>query len=142
MRIDTEIKSVSVEIGDKEYPVAEKTVEVAERLRKAKMDAAKSGKMEYELWREHLEILLGRAAAKELFPAGKTENLDRMELIYYGVMDAFNANGREVRDERVDASLSEAKALAEYLKPVGELVALLKAEPAKVSPFPAIRKPL
>lgn len=142
MRIDTEIKSVIVEIDDKEYPVAAKTVEVAERIRKAEMDAAKSGKMAYELWREHLDILLGRAAVKELFPGGKGENLDRMELIYYGVMDAFNANGREVRDERMTNAASEAKAIAEALKPVGELIALLKSEPAKVSPFPAIRKPL
>lgn len=142
MRIDTEIRPVVVEIDDKEYPVAAKTVDIAEKLQKAETAAGKVNKLAFVLWREHLEILLGRAAVKELFPGGNAENLDRMEAIYYGVMDAFNYNGREQRDARREASVSEVREIAEALKPVGELLSLLKGAPAaNVSQFPAIKRP-
>lgn len=142
MRIDTEIKSVIVEIDDKEYEVAAKTVDVAEKLQKAEINARKSGKLAFELWREHLEIVLGRAAVKELFTGGRDENLDRMEAIYYGVMDAFNANGRERRDERMETSASEAKALVDAIKPLVDVLSMLnKSGEIAATPFPMIKRP-
>lgn len=142
MHIDTEIHPVVVEIDDREYEVASKTVDIAERLQKAEMSATKSGKLAFELWREHLEILLGRAAVKDLFPNGKNENLDRMEAIYYGVMDAFNFNARDRHEARRKASVSEVEDIADALKPLGELLSLLKSAPtANVSQFPTIKRP-
>ena len=143
MHIDTEIRPVIVEIGDKEYPVAPKTVDIAEKLHKAEDAAIKSKKLAYEMWREHLEILLGRTAVKEIFPGGKAENLDRMEAIYTGVMDAFNFNGREQREARTDAAVAEAKAVSDALKPLSDLFTLMgKAQPnEKVVGYPTIKRP-
>ncbi|MEA4899327.1 MAG: hypothetical protein VB115_13955 [Christensenellaceae bacterium] len=139
MRIDPDIKPVVVEIDDKEYAVAAKTVDIAEKLQKAEETAVKTAKPQFELWLQHLEILLGRAAVRELFPGGKNENLDRMEAIYYGVLDAFNYNGREARSARAEDTVTEAKAIAEALKPLGDLMALLGG--AGDGKFPAIRRP-
>jgi len=128
MRIDTEISPVIVEIEDKEYPVAVKTIEIAEKLQKAEDAAVKGKKSEFEMWLAHLEILLGRAAVKELFPKGKAENLDRMEAIYYGVMNAFDYNGREAREARAEETVAEAKAIADALKPLAELMAAVNGK--------------
>lgn len=125
MRIETEISPVIVEIDDKEYPVAAKTVDVAEKLQKAEESAAKARKPQFELWLQHLEILLGRAAVKELFPGGKSENLDRMEAIYYGVVSAFDYNGREAREARAEETVAEAKAVSDALKPLADLMSML-----------------
>jgi len=139
MRIETEIQPVIVEIEDKEYPVAAKTVDVAEKLKKAEDTAIKEKKPEFSLWLAQLEILLGRAAVKELFPGGKAENLDRMEAIYYGVMAAFDYNGREAREARAEETASSAKDLAEALKPLADLMAMVggKADPK----YPTVKRP-
>ena len=139
MRIETEIQPVIVEIEDKEYPVAAKTVDVAEKLHKAEDDAVKGGKPQFELWKAQLEILLGRAAVKELFAGGKTENLDRMEAIYYGVMNAFDYNGREAREARAEETAATAKDLAEALKPLADLLALANGKPDPK--YPTVKRP-
>jgi hypothetical protein len=138
MRIDIEITPVVVEIDDREYELASKTVDVAEKLQKAEEAAIKAKKPEFTLWLQHLEILLGRAAVKELFPGGKAENIDRMEAIYYGVMNAFDHNGREAREARAEATIEEAKAISGALKPLADLMALMggRAEPK----YPTIKR--
>ena len=78
MRIDTEIRPVIVEIDGKEYNVAPKTVELLEKLRGVEDAAVKAGKMRHEMEMEQLELLLGWQAVRELFSAGKKENVDRV----------------------------------------------------------------
>lgn len=138
MRIDTEIRPVIVEIDGKEYDVAPKTVELLEKLRHAEDTAVKAGKMRYEMEIEQLEILLGRQAVRELFSAGKRENVDRVDAIYYGVLDAFDASSRERREARTDAMADEFRAMAEALKPMAEMMALIRNNPGK---FPGIKRP-
>ena len=138
MRIDTEIRPVIVEIDGKEYDVAPKTVELLEKLRHAEDTAVKAGKMRYEMEIEQLEILLGRQAVRELFSAGKRENVDRVDAIYYGVLDAFDASSRERREARTDAMADEFRAMAEALKPMAEMMALIRNNPGK---FPGIQRP-
>jgi hypothetical protein len=84
-------------------------------------------------------VLLGRAAVKELFPGGKTENLDRMEAIYYGVMNAFDYNGREAREARAEETAATAKDLAEALKPLADLLALANGKPD--TKYPTVKRP-
>lgn len=121
MQINTEIKEIIVTIDDTDYTVAEKTVDVAERLKKA--EAAHVGKSsQYELWLAQLEIILGKDAIKALFPNGRKENLDRMENIYYGVMSAFDHNGSEMRDERYRDTMEEIDLIASKLKPLLEVM--------------------
>lgn len=146
VHIDTEIHPVTIEIDDKEYEVAAKTVDIAEKLQKAEINAGKSAKLQHELWRQHLEILLGRTAVRELFSAGKTESLDRMEGIYYGVMEAFNYNGREQRAARQEASVSEITGIAEAVEPINRLLELLERtkniqSKANGKQFPTIKRP-
>lgn len=130
MRIDADIREVSVEIDGNTYPVAAKTVAVAEKLKKAQ-EISEGAKPQYELWLSHLEILLGAKAVRALFPDGRNENLDRMEAIYYGVMDAFDVNGRELRAARSDRLTDQAAELADALEPVTRLLALLEARQAE-----------
>lgn len=138
MRIDTEIRPVIVEIDGKEYNVAPKTVELLEKLRGAEDAAAKAGKMRHEMEMEQLELLLGRQTVRELFSAGKKENVDRVDAIYYGVLEAFDASSRERRETRMDAMADEFSAIAEALKPLAEMMALMRNAPGK---FPAIKRP-
>lgn len=138
MRIDTEIRPVIVEIDGKEYNVAPKTVELLEKLRGAEDAAVKVGKMRHEMEMEQLELLLGRQAVRELFKAGKNENVDRVDAIYYGVLEAFDASSRERREARTDAMADEFRAIAETLKPLAEMMALMRNAPGKL---PAIKRP-
>lgn len=138
MRIDTEIRPVIVEIDGKEYDVAPKTVELLEKLRGVEDAAVKAGKMRHEMEIEQLELLLGRQAVRELFSAGKKENVDRVDAIYYGVLDAFDASSRERREARTDAMADEFRAIAETLKPLAEMMALMRNAPGKL---PAIKRP-
>lgn len=138
MRIDTEIRPVIVEIDGKEYNVAPKTVELLEKLRGVEDAAVKASKMRHEMEMEQLELLLGRQAVRELFSAGKRENVDRVDAIYYGVLEAFDASSRERREARTDAMADEFSAIAEALKPLAEMMALMRNAPGK---FPAIKRP-
>ena len=138
MRIDTEIRPVIVEIDGKEYDVAPKTVELLEKLRGVEDAAVKAGRMRHEMEMEQLELLLGRQAVRELFSAGKRENVDRVDAIYYGVLDAFDASSRERREARTDAMADEFSAIAEALKPLAEMMALMRNAPGKL---PAIKRP-
>lgn len=138
MRIDTEIRPVIVEIDGKEYDVAPKTVELLEKLRGVEDAAVKAGKMRHEMEIEQLELLLGRQAVRELFKAGKNENVDRVDAIYYGVLEAFDASSRERREARTDAMADEFRAIAETLKPLAEMMALMRNNPGK---FPGIKRP-
>lgn len=138
MRIDTEIRPVIVDIDGKEYDVAPKTVELLEKLRGVEDAAVKAGKMRHEMEMEQLELLLGRQAVRELFNAGKNENVDRVDAIYYGVLEAFDASSRERREARTDAMADEFSAIAEALKPLAEMMALMRNAPGKL---PAIKRP-
>lgn len=121
MQINTEIKDVIVTIDGKDYIVAEKTVDVAERLKK--VESAHVGKStQYELWLAQLEIMLGRDSVRELFPKGRGENLDRMENIYYGVLSAFDHNGAELRDERYRETMDTLAQMSDRLKPLTEIM--------------------
>ena len=138
MRIDTDVRPVIVEIDDKEYAVAPKTVDLLEKLRHAEDMAVKDGKMRHEMEIEQLELLLGRQAVRELFSAGKRENVDRVDAIYYGVLDAFDASSRARREARTDAMADEFRTIADALKPLAEMMALIRNNPGKL---PGIKRP-
>lgn len=117
MRIDTDISAIIVEIEGNEYEVAEKTVAVAEKIQKAQNDHV--GKPEYQLWLAMIEIILGKSACKKLFPNGKSENLDRMERIYMGVLKAFGHNSEELEEEQRQ---SRSEGISEQIRPIVELM--------------------
>lgn len=122
-RIDTEIPEVIVEIEDKEYTVAPRTVEIMDKLIEVGKDYA--GKPNYRLWMAELEVLLGKKACHELFTGGKSENVDRLQMIYSGVVRAFQHTDEEISAQtRERAAESIATALAplnEFLKRVNDV---------------------
>lgn len=125
--IETDIKAVVVEIEGKEYPVAEKTVEVAEKLN----DAARkcSGMPEYKLWLAELDVLLGKDAARELFVSGKKENIDRIHRIHSGVMRAFDYNASALQEEETERQRELIAPLTELLR---QVAAVSRGEEKKV----------
>ena len=122
MRIDTEVPTMTVEIEDKDYEVAPRTVEIAEKL--ADVEKASQGKPLYRLWLAELEILLGKDACRELFVGGKNENIDRLQRIFAGVSRAFLFTAEELEAEAGERRL---EALSAALAPVNELLRNVRA---------------
>lgn len=120
MQINTEIDAVIVEIDGEEYPVAEKTVAVADAL-----DAVAKkfdGKQVYQLWMAELEVLLGKDAVKRLFSSGKNENIDRIERIHHGVLQAFEYNSKALEAELMNDKADVLAGISRSLAPLTELL--------------------
>lgn len=132
MKIDVQIRPVAVEIDGSTYPVAVKTVAVADRL--AKISAAPETPR-YQIWLDQLRVVLGKAAVSELFANGKKEDLDRMEAIYAGVMGAFDHNGKELRGQREKAELDHLHDLAATLSTISDKVGEIYGK------YPGIARP-
>ena len=120
MRIDTDIERVSVEIEGDEYKVAEKTVAVADAL----IDAAArcDGKPEYKQYLADLEVLLGADAVRRLFPDGKRENIDRMQRIHAGVLDAFDYNSRVMQDAQAERQREMLAPVSDFMRQTAQLL--------------------
>lgn len=116
-RIDTEVENIIVEIDDKEYPVAAKTIEVSDKL--YEIEAESKGKPAYKMWLAELRVLLGDAAVNELFHSGKAENVDRIQSIYMGVAKAFNHHFDAIEAGNRE---SDMQAVATALAPINELL--------------------
>lgn len=125
--IRTDIERISVEIEDKEYQVAEKTVDTADKLIAAQKKCM--NQPEYKLWLAELEVLLGAEAVRELFHSGKKENIDRIQRIHSGVCRAFEYNAQIIRDEEVERQRELLAPLSELFK---QLAATIKADEKKV----------
>lgn len=123
MRIDTDVDRVLVEIEGAEYEVAPKTVAVADAL----IDAAArcDGKPEYRLWLAELEVLLGADAVRRLFSDGKRENIDRMQRIHAGVLEAFEYNSRTVQEQAAQRQREALEPMSDFLR---QLAQALNAE--------------
>lgn len=100
MTIETNVEQINVEIDGVEYPLTPHTIETNEKL----IEAAKKneGKPLYCRWLAEMEIVLGKTALKKIFPNGKRENIDRMRMIYNGVVFAFKTYENSQAEE--DAS--------------------------------------
>lgn len=120
MRINTEIDTIIVEIEGEEYLVADKTVAVADALEAAAKKCV--GKPEYMLWKAQLEVLLGKDAVKRLFSSGQNENIDRMERIYQGVLQAFDTNSTAPAMEQINDRADKLVELSRSLVPLTELL--------------------
>lgn len=112
--IETYIHDMNVEIDGKEYKVAPKTVEIAEKLSEAAKKCA--GQPEYKLWLAEMEIVLGREAVRAIFKDGRKENLDRMYRIYTGVWEAFEYNAEEVNREKLERQQDALAGMTDTLK--------------------------
>lgn len=105
MRIETKIDRVRVEIEGRVYALAEKTIAVAEALRRVRRKYRDTPG--YRLWLAELRVLLGKRAVKKLFTDGERENLDRMQRIHDGVLRAFEHNAAQIEEEHLAAALRQ-----------------------------------
>ncbi|MBQ8088445.1 MAG: hypothetical protein IJ234_08505 [Clostridia bacterium] len=120
VKIETQVEPVALEIEGEQYAVAPRTVQTEERL-----NAARALGSEGEIWRAELEALLGWEAVNRLFVSGEAENLDRMEKIRMGALQAYGAAGEQLhRAQRERAAREIATALA----PINELLRRARAE--------------
>lgn len=98
------------------YEVAAKTVGVMEKLEA--LDKKAQTTPVYKLWPEELEVLLGREAVRQLFHAGKDEDLDRMMLIREQVLSEFNRAQDELAQEKAEKQTRTAQQLLTQLEAV------------------------
>ena len=77
MHIDTQTTPMRVEIEGREYPLAPRTARLAEKLRRVEEAGLREGRPHHKVEMSQLSLLLGRRAARELFPRGGGEDLDR-----------------------------------------------------------------
>lgn len=135
-RINTEITRYTIEINDREYEIAENTIGIAEKLRKAEQDTQKEPR--YKMWIAELEILLGRDAMREIFPGNKDDiNIDLLHRIYLGVATAFKANGEASEHEYMER---DAREMRDVLAPITDTMKLVDKF-SKVEPSGGIHRP-
>lgn len=139
MHIETQIRPVTVEIEGEDYRVYPKTVELLERMRRVEELAVQGGRMQHEMEIEQLKLLLGKQAVRRLFGGGRKLNVDRVDAIYFGVLDAFDAHSRRLREERSEALAAEFRALSDAIAPISEMTSLLRGGPE--GGIPAIPRP-
>ena len=120
MRIDTEIAEVTVEIEDNEYVLAPRTVELCDRLRA--LEKKYEGQALYRLWLAELELIMGKAALKQIFPNGGKENVDRIYAIYKGVARAFSYNSAALDSDERATELEQYDGAIERVVSVGNAI--------------------
>lgn len=123
-RIQTLVLPAAVEIEGAEYRVAERTVAVEEALRAAQKQL--EGKPAHRLYLRELKILLGEAAVKQLFAAGRRENVDRLQQIHAGVCAAFERNAVRVERERAARHAQQWSDLTAALAPIAAVLRQLE----------------
>lgn len=126
MIINTDVAKIVVEIDDNEYELADRTIELMKKLVKIEEDSVASGRLEPEKQLDQLQLLMGKEAVRKVFPKGQKENADRLNAIYYGVIQAFDTNAARVRAENAQARREELNAVTEPLKPLAEVLAAMK----------------
>lgn len=129
MRIRTHIEPIVVDIDGEEYPIAAKTVAVAEKIRAA--SAAAAGQPEYKAWLAILRVLLGSEAMEQLFNSADSENIDRIERIYVGVLHAFNAHHEALEKEMRDASAANMSQITQMAQSVNALLRNVQSDPTR-----------
>ena len=120
MNIDTEVRNVIVTIDGVDYPVRDRTEETEELLRDH--DRRRASSTMYESDISLVEILLGKEAAKSLFPNGKKESLLRLHKIAKGVIDAYTYQMDELEKAEIDRQLAQWEDIGTRTKPVVELL--------------------
>ena len=138
-RINTNVEQIVVEIDGEEYPVAAKTVAVADQL--AAAQRRYNGKPEYQLWLAELEVLLGKETVKRLFVSGSAENIDRIQMIYAGVCRAFDHNAVNIEAEDAERKAETVASMARAMGPINELLRQLQRYQQPGDNVQMIRRP-
>lgn len=109
----SDISPIIVEIEGNEYPLAAKTVEVLDKLRAAQESC--TGMMQHNLWLAELRVLLGSTAIEKLFVNGAKENVDRLQRIHAGVVNAFEHHSMNTEKQIAETRMAMIDDLLRFL---------------------------
>lgn len=112
-KIELELNTYELEINGKPYPIVQRTEETESKIRAR--DEKINKVSEYESNIELLNILLGESAVREIFPNGKSSNLDMIaKAAYYALKYYYhekNAFESEVLNKQIDLLKTTSKAV-------------------------------
>lgn len=115
---------IKVQIDGQEYAIPERTERLEKKL-KAHDDRIRTVsqyRSDYDL----VEIILGEDTAKQIFPKGEDENLDRLHYIAVKLMEVYYRAYNEMRDESFNDSLKNLGKISEKVGNIAELRKLAK----------------
>lgn len=112
---------VSVRIDGQDYPVPQRTERLEQQLKAHdnRLKAVSQYQSDYDL----VEIILGKEAAKQIFPKGEDENLDRLHYIASRLMEVYYQEYRKMEEASYKESLDK---LGEISDKVGNIAKLEK----------------
>lgn len=116
--------TINVMIDGQEYAVPART-ERLERQLKQHDDRLKSVS-QYQSDYDLVKIILGADAAKQIFPAGEDENLDRMHYIAVKLMEIYYKAYKEIEDESFEDSLDKLGKISDKVGNLSKLEKLVK----------------
>ena len=132
-KVTFEFKNRILEINGKEYPVAERTGALVQRITEEHDEKLKE-LTEYERYKVLISAILGEEAFEELFPSGEEESLNKMAQVAWYAQEEFNADIKEMekqqRQKQTKGTLDDMNQFAARLAKVNKEItsALSKAE--------------
>lgn len=132
-KVTFEFKNRILEINGKEYPVAERTGALVQRITEEHDEKLKE-LTEYERYKVLISAILGEEAFEELFPSGEEESLNKMAQVAWYAQEEFNADIKEMekqqRQKQTKETLDDMNQFAARLAKVNKEItsALSKAE--------------
>lgn len=116
--------TIKVSIDDKEYTIPERTEKLEKQLKQhdEKIKTVSQYKSDMEL----VKILLGEESAKQIFPKGEDENLDRLHYIAMKLVELYYEAYRRMEDEPFEDSLEKLGRISEKVGNIASLQKLAK----------------
>ena len=105
--INTTVIPGQVKIEGEIYDVAERTAAILNRL--MALGTQLNDRPLYEFQLAALREILGQDAYEHLFSAGDDENVDRIQLIYDGVMEEFTGNEKRIQAQQIQAATDQVR---------------------------------
>ena len=122
--ISYNVPAIKVQIDGQEYTVPART-ERLERQLKQHDDRLKSVS-QYQSDLDLVKIILGADAAKQIFPNGEDENLDRMHYIAVKLMEIYYKAYKDIEDESFEDSLDKLGRISDKVGNLAKLEKLAK----------------
>ena len=120
--INTTVIPAQVKIEGEIYDVAERTVTLLNKL--MALGTQLNDRPLYEFHLAALREILGQDAFDHLFTAGDDENVDRIQLIYDGVMEEFTGNEKRIQAQQVQAATDQVRAV---FNPINDMLRRVQA---------------
>lgn len=116
--------SIKVEIDGTAYTVPERTERLERQLKQhdERLKSVSQYQSDYDL----VKIILGTDAAKQIFPKGEDENLDRMHYIAVKLMEIYYKAYKEIEDQTFEESLDKLGKISDKVGNIAKLEKLGK----------------